>query len=179
MKEFNNDVVVICPDNPRIKGTSGIIVPSSKPINKKIAEILATHSGITILDKVLRKKNWLEIFSYCNNTDSYFYQYWNKRHKANFMLNYLYDTYVTDDNFRIHDISNKDNELRKSITNTLTLNTNNIEDYYPVINGKDILIIDDTITMCQTFKSAYDVIVENYVPKSITGLTMFSEKVNI
>lgn len=33
--------------------------------------------------------------------------------------------------------------------------------------------------MCQTFKSAYDVIVENYVPKSITGLTMFSEKVNI
>ena len=176
ISEFNNDIVVINPINPRIKGTSGILVPSSKPINKRIADILATHSGITIIDDILRKKTWFEIFDSCNDVNSYFYKYWNKKQKADYMLDYFYDNYVTDGTFKIHDISNEDSELRKSITNTLTLN-DNIEDYYPIINGKDILIIDDTITMCQTFKSAYNILINNYVPKSITGLTMFSEKV--
>ena len=94
------------------------------------------------------------------------------------MLEYLEDTYLTDETyFRMHSIQIYDSELRSTIRNTLKLNPECIDNYLQDINDQNILIIDDTITMCQTFKSMYNAITSVYFPKSITGLTMFSEKV--
>lgn len=43
------------------------------------------------------------------------------------------------------------------------------------INGKDILVLDDTIASGQTISSFCDAIIENYTPRSITIITLFSK----
>lgn len=115
----------------------------------------------------------------CATPGSYFYTYWNKKGMYDDMIEYLYETYLynEDEPFSTHKFKADDTELRSTITNTIKVNNDLLEEYKEDINGKHILIIDDTITMCQTFKSAYDAITSVYFPKSITGLTMFSEKV--
>ena len=49
--------------------------------------------------------------------------------------------------------------------------------YYKDINGKDILLIDDTLTFGQSIVESVNLILDAYTPKSITVLTMFSRKV--
>ena len=44
-----------------------------------------------------------------------------------------------------------------------------------IINGQDILIIDDTISRGQSIKEACQIMLESYAPKSITVLTLLSK----
>ena len=178
IEQYNpNTITVINQTNPGKRGT-GILTPSSKPINKKIAEILNKKTGIIVIDDLVVKKTNDEIYYACANPNSYFYKYWDKKGMLDEMLEYLEDTYLTDETyFRMHSIQIYDSELRSTIRNTLKLNPECIDNYLQDINDQNILIIDDTITMCQTFKSMYNAITSVYFPKSITGLTMFSEKV--
>ena len=69
----------------------------------------------------------------------------------------------------------KDNNMRDVLMNTLKLSPDRYAKDSKLINGQDILIIDDTISRGQTIKEACKIILESYAPKSITVLTLLSK----
>lgn len=175
IEQYNEDVVIL--SSKHVFTKPEIVLPSSKPINKKIAEKLNNKLDDSyIIDDLVIKKSVEEIWDMCCNTESYFYKYWSRNVKD---IDDIYDK-LSDEldkmngEFRIHTI--KDMDLRMSITDTLKLNSDTIDNYHSIINGSNILIIDDTITTGQSFQSAYSAITSCYFPKTITGLTMFSGK---
>lgn len=66
-----------------------------------------------------------------------------------------------------------DIELRKCIITSMEEYHNSIE-YSELINDKDILILDDTITSGKTISDACEIILNTFKPKSITIITLFS-----
>ena len=46
-----------------------------------------------------------------------------------------------------------------------------------LINGRDILLVDDTISRGQTIREACRIMMESYAPKSITVVTLLSRLV--
>lgn len=79
---------------------------------------------------------------------------------------------MKDGTFRLHLI--KDMNMRKTIEHTIKLSDRFYGKYMEAINGKNILIVDDSITNGQTITEAYKIIAECYEPKSITILTLMS-----
>lgn len=66
-------------------------------------------------------------------------------------------------------------ELRKYITKLYNENwIDNELDYTSLINDKDILILDDTVTTGSTISHFVQTINDMYTPKSITVITLFS-----
>ena len=69
----------------------------------------------------------------------------------------------------------KDSNLRKYITKTMYSNDNEIIEYAPYVNGKDILILDDTISSGSSISEATKLIQETFIPNTITVITLFSK----
>ena len=69
----------------------------------------------------------------------------------------------------------KDREMRNVLTDTFKVSALRCARKSKYITDKDILIIDDTIGNGQTIKSACQVMMESYAPKSITVLTLLSK----
>lgn len=68
----------------------------------------------------------------------------------------------------------KDKNMRNVLLNTLKISPDRYAKDSKIINGQDILIIDDTISRGQTIKEACQIMLESYAPKSITVLTLMS-----
>jgi adenine/guanine phosphoribosyltransferase-like PRPP-binding protein len=67
-------------------------------------------------------------------------------------------------------------KLRKYIKNIWNDNSSCDGLYYAdKINGKNILVLDDTISSGQTISTYCENIISNYTPKSITIVTLFSK----
>ena len=64
--------------------------------------------------------------------------------------------------------------VRNAILMTLKVNDTKIDEYAPIINGSDILLIDDSISRGQTINEACEILKNNYSPNSITILTLLS-----
>lgn len=69
----------------------------------------------------------------------------------------------------------KDVNLRKYITMTMYSDDEKTIEYASHINGKNILILDDTIGSGQTISEACKVILNTFTPNSITVITLFSK----
>lgn len=65
----------------------------------------------------------------------------------------------------------RDRETREHITKSMTADYGGQE----MVDGKDILLIDDTMTTGQTLREACETLCECYTPKTITALTLFSQ----
>ena len=75
--------------------------------------------------------------------------------------------------FKYHLIDDKD--MRLSIINTLEIDKDYAFLYERYVNGKNVLIVDDSITYGQSIRNAIHAIAQAYVPKSVSVLTMFSQ----
>jgi hypoxanthine-guanine phosphoribosyltransferase len=69
----------------------------------------------------------------------------------------------------------KDSEMRDVLDFTLKVSPDRFAEFANKINGRDILVIDDTISRGQTIKEACSILQESYSPKSITVLTLLSK----
>lgn len=161
---------------------TGIVLPSSNILNNVIVQhIKSKFRNITIIDDLLQKVTYEDVYIACKNTNSYFYKYWIKFGIAVYTSKIKSLEGIIKSNgginalFSFHKI--KDNELRKTIADTMKLNAKYIDAYIPYINDKNILFIDDSITFGQSLKDAINVIIDTYKPKSVTGLTMLSSKI--
>lgn len=69
----------------------------------------------------------------------------------------------------------KDPSLRKYITTTIYSDDEKTIEYGPYINGKDVLILDDTIGSGKTVSEVCETILVTFEPKTITVITLFSK----
>lgn len=91
---------------------------------------------------------------------------------AQIIINSLRQMIEKDDYFTYKEIPTN---LRKYICNSCTIYGNDILKYSEMINDKDILILDDTISSGETISDNVKVIRDTFQPKSITVITLFSK----
>lgn len=165
--------------NSVILPTTGITVPSTNELTKVIVDTVHNvNPDLCIITDVIRKLYASDVYNYCCHPDSKFRTYWREKGKSSNeiwdlqmdLADYLSD--MPDDKFRRHLLPA---ELRPSVLNTLEISK---KSYKKNINGKDILLFDDTLTYGHTLEETINIIYDNYNPKSITILTLFSKKFN-
>lgn len=177
----NTSGTIILPNKKSIYvPTSGIAVPSTNELQTIIEDAISeTNPDINILSGLLRKLYADEVKTICCMPDSKFRNYWYNKGKDIDEIVELQDELsdILDDmpgnKFKRHNLPQY---LRKSVLTTLEISKNSA--YKSGINGKDILVFDDTITYGHSLKETINLIYDNYMPKSITILTMFSKKFN-
>lgn len=91
---------------------------------------------------------------------------------ARIIINSLRKMIEKDDYFTYKEIPTN---LRKYICNSCTIYGNDILKYSEMINDKDILILDDTISSGETISDNVKAIIDTFSPKSITVITLFSK----
>ena len=154
-----------------------IIIPSSNDLNKHIAEVIVSKSkNAKLIEGAICKLTTEEVNDIVLEPNSYF----RKIYKSEFSEAYKQLTIYFKEmdekkngTFSRHFV--KDNNMRDVLLNTLKLSPDRYAKDSELINGQDVLIIDDTISRGQTIKEACRIINESYAPKSITVLTLLSK----
>lgn len=164
------------------KGTfdTVIVVPSSKRLNGDIIDVIkqkATDAGInSICDGGLRTVSAESVLDAAYKEDSYFRKYWGVEFEDAYEELEDYVQKMEKENngkFKYHIIDNP--KMRKSVIHTLEIDDEYAFMYKDNINGKNIIIVDDSITHGQTLQNAIYAINMAYKPASISVLTMFSK----
>ena len=161
-----------------------IMIPSTNELNKYFAKVVASHCvNPTYIDNIIGKMTIEEVDEGVYEDDSLF----RRHYGSDFLKAYKrFDDYCNSMHdgtfssleegefgvFRFHKI--KDMEMRKVIERTVKLNDKFWAEYIDAFNGKDIIIVDDSITLGNTIKETCKIIAECYTPKSITVLTLLS-----
>lgn len=181
-KNSGNDASVLMPQKRYMSiPQTGMIVPSSNELNSYIQKsIEEVNPDIVFIPKLLRKLDKEQIFALCEEPGSTFRKYLRKKYKYDeddieMALEDLSDDLdrIPGEKYKKHYVREP---LRKAITVTMELNPDMISSYRENISGKDILLVDDTITYGQTIEEVLSIIYDTYSPKSVTVLTMFSKK---
>ena len=158
-----------------------LVIPTSSHINEFMAsEIIEKDPSVEYIDGVLVKLTVDDIWSMVNTKDSRFMKHYRKdgSRAVEDALTRLDDylgkmKLVKRGKFTRHLID--DEEMRNVLDATLKHNPDPISEDAAKITGHDVLIIDDTISRGQTIREAVKTIRDNYKPKSISVLTMFSK----
>lgn len=158
--------------------TLTIVIPSGNKLNKTIASVIKNKSDdVETIGDALRKMTTTEVEDIVLYDDNCLFR---KHYKTNFKKAYEqlceYLEQMDDEKdgkFSRHYI--KDPEMRDVLDRTLALNQDRYSKYATKINGRDILIIDDTISRGQSIKEACEIINESYAPKTIKVLTLLSK----
>ena len=150
-----------------------IAMPSKNSLNKLFASIVTRNcSNPSYIDNLFIKMSTEEVADFVYQDDSAFRkhygQFFDQRYKE--LLSYFRNRPY--DSFQFHKVSNMD--MRKVIEHTVKLCDEYYGQYIDAINGKNVLIIDDSLTLGQTIREACKIITSSYTPKSITVLTLFS-----
>lgn len=154
-----------------------ILIPSGNQLNRMISSILKQKAqNIVIVDDVLTKITTEEVLDIVLTKDSPFIQYYGQSTEQALRQLNTYLQKMEEERggyFTRHFV--RDPKMRNLITQTLKISEDAAARYSNVIDGKDVLLIDDSISRGQTIKEACTIIQENYEPKSITVLTLFSK----
>ena len=158
---------------------SVIVIPSSNRLNKDIVKSIkdiAANVGIKyVVEQGLHTVSTEVVEDSVYANDSYFKQYYGDEWEDYLpMLKKYLDKMDNENNglFKYHLIDDKD--MRMSIINTLEIDKEYAFLYERYVNGKNVLIVDDSITYGQSIRNAIHAIAQAYVPKSVSVLTMFS-----
>lgn len=157
-----------------------LVVPSSNKLNKDIINEIKKYAKefgiIKVIEQGLYTVSTETVLDSIYDENSYFRKY----HKDDWedyvpmLVNYLNRMDVENDGkFKYHIIDDMD--LRQSIINTLELDDKYVFLYDEHVNGKDLLIVDDSITFGQSIRNTIHAISQAYMPKTVSVLTMFSK----
>lgn len=150
-----------------------IMIPSTNDLNSYFAKVVARHCvNPKHIDDILVKMSIEEVDDYIYNKNSEFRKHYGKK------FNYFYSYFkkccrkIDGKKFKFHCID--DMEMRSVIEHTIKLQDEYWGNYIDAFNGKDIIIVDDSITLGNTIIESCKIISECYTPKSITILTLLS-----
>lgn len=159
-----------------------VLIPSSSNVNEYLAGVVLSKSkDIQRIDGLLRKISTQEAEDYALEDGSTFrkvYDDENNENRFNYAMGDL-RLYLDKMNrfkngiFTRHLIDDK--EMRNAMDKTFELSDDPDNTYAPKINGKNLLIIDDTISRGQSVQEAVSRLRQCYAPKSITVLTLLSK----
>ena len=155
-----------------------VIVPSGSALNKHIAEVVMSKSqNANLIEGAICKLTTEEVYDIVMADDSEFRRFYGpSKFNAAFRRLLVYFEKMNkerDGTFSRHMV--RDQQMRNILNRTLKTSKERYAEFANVINGEDILIIDDTISRGQTIKEACDIMMESYNPKSITVLTLLSK----
>lgn len=167
---LTEDFVVLSPDiisplKPQI------ISGNNEPVSKKIHEILHSRCA-NILHNFILQLSTEDVWFMCNSPDSHFYQFWHSNPDRTIIDDLDNSLDRMPGVFNIHSIHDED--IRRTVRDTLIETPDLLFDYSSVINNSHVLIIDDTITTGQSLVSVCKALTSCYFPKSITAITMIS-----
>jgi len=158
-----------------------IVCPSENELNSKFAEALAKAASandkkMNLFDSVLTKLSVdtvvHDVFDNANSPMNRWLVSIGKRaaREMRRQLDEYFDRMRKEHNnvFSYHFIKNPD--LRNIITKTMSIE----EHTHAGIDGKHVLVVDDTVSRGKTLAEAYELICTSYNPASITALTLFS-----
>lgn len=150
-----------------------IAIPSTNQLNKSFGEIVARNcSNPQYIDNLFIKLSTEEVADYVFEENSLFRQHYGQFFEQRYNELKSYFRKMPHDTFQFHKVENM--EMRKVIEHTIKLSDEYHGKYVEAINDRNVLIIDDSLTMGQTIKEACKIITTAYTPKSITVLTLFS-----
>lgn len=182
-KNSGNNATVLMPQKNNITRLNGVLVPSYNELNTYIQKAIEeVNPNITFIPKLLRKLNVDEISEICFPPGSYFHRYLqDKLHyteeESEDAYDTLYDILQTMPNGKYKKHLVKDKDIRNAVGITMEVSSEWMSAAYKEnISGKDILLVDDTITYGQTIEEVLNILYDTYTPKSVTILTMFSKK---
>lgn len=159
---------------------TAILTPSKSSINSEIGYMVRFFdNSINIISDVMRKLTTQEVWEEISENETFFN--YCKSHHLNYkeMIDKAYKELSTIKNglYSSHDIV--DNQLRNAISDSISLigiNEKLIDKYNELINDKDVMVIDDLIRSGSTMKSTMELVISNYSPKSIIGLSLLSSR---
>ena len=153
-----------------------VLIPSGNHLNRMIGEIVKSKGkDVLIVDDVLTKITTEEVWDIVLEKDSQFHAYYQNTMETALRQLKTYLDKMNEERggyFTRHYI--RDARMRDVLNKTLKLSNDAVARYSKSIDGKDVLLIDDSISRGQTIKEACGILLENYEPKSITVLTLFS-----
>lgn len=153
-----------------------IIIPSRNELNCHIAELVMSKSkNAELLEGAICKLTTEEVNDIVLDKNSFFRQIYKDNFNAAYNQLCVYFEEMDekrDGTFSRHFI--KDENMRNVLLNTLKVTPDRYAKDSKIINGQDILIIDDTISKGQSIKDTCQIMLESYAPKSITVLTLLS-----
>jgi len=160
------------------KSNTVILVPSTNFLNTFIANLYQTvNPDVTIINDVLVKMTTEEVYNEVDKSGSFFTRRFEDDldtafRRLNHFLNLMDDK--NNGIFSYHMITDAD--IRDAIKTTIRLSDNAYYHYGADIDGKDILIIDDTVSRGATISQAYRLIAKDntFSPHTVTLLTLFS-----
>lgn len=155
-----------------------ILIPSGNALNRMIGDIIVQKGGknIILVDDVLTKITTEEVWEIASTPNSPFMCFYKDSIDSALRSLSLYLSKMDSERngyFTRHFVT--DSKMRDVLTTTLKLSDDAVARYSRQIDGKDILLIDDSISRGQTIKEACHILRENYEPRSITVLTLFSK----
>lgn len=155
-----------------------VLIPSGNELNKHIADIVFSKSeNGKLIEGVICKLTTEEVNDIVLDFNSKFREHYKDNFNSAY---YRLDRYLDQmdkqlkGTFSRHLI--KDQEMRDVLDFTLKVSEDKYAEFANKINGQNILIIDDTIGSGQSIKKACRIMMESYAPKSITVLTLSSER---
>ena len=153
-----------------------ILIPSGNALNQHIADVVMSKSkNAELIDGVICKLTTEEVDDIVLAQGSKFRQYYKDDFNgAYYQLSKYLDLMDSERNGKFSRHLIKDSEMRNVLDLTLTASPDSFAEFANKINGKDILIIDDTISRGQSIQEACRIMQESYAPKSITVLTFLS-----
>jgi hypothetical protein len=174
----NQIVLIVDKFNSTVQYGPTVVVPSGGPLNMFLAEIIKKRNPNTkIINDLVVKMTANEVYEAVISNDFGFREVYNTKEKFLSALDKLEKSIVQmekqrNGDFTYHFIG--DPVMREAIGQTLKLSYD-FGMYSNDVNGKDILIIDDSISQGNSIKNACEVLKDSFVPNSITVLTLFSK----
>lgn len=150
-----------------------IAVPSKNKLNQFFAHVVSSYcKNPKYINNVLVKMSTEEVYEHVKKESSAFCRYYKKQSQQKLQILKHYFSKMKNNTFQFHKVA--DMEMRKVIEHTIKLSDKFYGDYIDAINDKNVLIIDDSLTLGQTIKESCQIIADAYTPKSISVLTLFS-----
>jgi phosphoribosylpyrophosphate synthetase len=151
-----------------------IIVPSTNMLNATIANTIKNKNNDTmVVDDIILKTLKSDIREYILLPGSKFREVYGKNFKNALAQFDRYCERMKTDYFQYHALG-RDFIMRDAIDQTMRVNEPRVAAYADNINDKNILLIDDSVSNGNSIREAVRIIRENFAPRTITVLTLFS-----
>lgn len=153
-----------------------VLIPSDNELNKYIANaIMSKSKNSKLLEGVICKLTVEEVERMVTAENSEFRKHYGENVEAAFRRLFTYfEEMKAKKNGRYSKHYVLDSEMRDVVNVTLKLSEDRYAEFANVINGENILIVDDTISRGQSIKETCKILTESYSPNSITVITLMS-----
>ena len=150
-----------------------IMAPSTNDLNKYFASVVAKGClNPHYIDNIVVKMSKEEVANHIFEYGSAFRRYYGQNFTSAYKMFLNYCKQMKGESFRFHKIG--DIKMRKTIEHTIKAVDECMGEYVAAINDKNVLIIDDSITLGNTISETCKIVADYFCPKSITVLTLFS-----